>query len=1342
MRNRTLLMAVFVFVIFPMHSAFALSLTGQDPHIGMFQNLTSDPMTLIFNDSLNPASVNADSVFVAWESDANTHVDLEYEIRTTTLSNDTLILSPTQNENRWPFARRLTINITAELRSSGDAAFDGQYTFGQVFVANIPTDMDILQNWDPGDPMDFVDAFANANVLLGYNPVDPENTDVNRPETIPGMGATEAWKYTAGRPDVIIAVVDDGIESYDIPELAENYFINKGELELYKPTDGQEPCAPDPWDCNGDGRFNIRDYDLDSRFIDLGRPVSIKDLIDTFSDDNDDDGNGLPDDICGWDFFRNTNEALGVAEFPEGGHGEDRAKDAAAIAENNSGDKPGFCPRCTILPVRVSDSVMGEHNTLGAGVKYGHDMGASVAVFASGSLNYNGDVNELLTEISDAGTVLIGVASDELSYHHAYSGSCDDVISVKSIFPIPPIDFLGFFPLHVFGFVETYCTMWGETVLLSGSSGACSSEAAGNTAGFAGLLVSRAWDLEIELSANEIKQIMIMSADDIYRYCVTLTGGGCQPGWDAHFGYGRPNLVSAFEMLGDPANGVPSRIPPEVRFKSPDWFTIVDPQVTPSVDVSANMHARGNNFDWVLQIAAGKEPLAEEFETVASGSGSAEIDEQIASVDVTALLAEEVYENPPTDSFDFTITLRLQATSEQGVLGEDRRTIAIHRDADDSQGLMPGFPIELGASGESSPTLYDLDGAPDGHLEIITATSKAQILVYKYNADTGKHEMMDGFPINLKEYNGLDNPVDSSTSSPAVGDLFGDGTPYIVAATNGGAVLPVHRNGNLHLDDNGDPAPILEGFPVWSDELDNTSTESFAHGRSFGGSPVLSDLDKDGLLEIILSCFDGKIYAFKPIDGDGDGLADPAPGFPVLAKSDPGMVPPNKVCRHELEDYPPQILGTPAVGILDPDSDNPDIANYPSLFIGTSEVCGEGLLKTARFYGIFHDGTQNASGSPFLPGWPKSIFAPLGDALPIPPVTIGITSTPAMARHNGKTYIGISPVAWLPTILEIDGDETRTITLPGSLSVNLMGHGSFGRLMNDDRLYYILPTTSAVDIIDQWISLIRPILVAWDLDDLSKPAFSMDLEDSNWYCNAAVADISGDGYAEMVTGTGGFMVHAPDIFGQETESWPKFTNNWTVSAPTIGDVDADGMLEVFVHTREGNLYGWNTLGGACRNDGAAPDWWTFHHDERHTGLFGEDTQPPNVVTNLEVVEEDGQYTLTFTAPGDDWGCGTPKSYDIRYAESADDLRDPEKFTSAQRASDSGSIHPGYGGTEISINIDLEESGLYFAIQSKDDVGNLSMISRPVKPGSGPEDDDDVDDDESDDDDDDDGCCGC
>ena len=1296
-------------------AAFALSIVSQDPHFEMFENFTIDPMRVVFNDSVNPSTVTNASVYINYENSPSTKIDVTFSFETTTLTNDTLVITPTANDNKWPFAKRLNLNITSGLTSMSSSAFDGAYPFGQLFVANIPEDMDRMQAWNPSDPFDFVDAFANANVLLGFNPVDPENTNIARPETIPGMGATEAWKYTAGRPDVIIAVADTGIEQYDLEELAENFYLNKEELP--PPTDNGQPCLPDIWDCNDDNKFNIRDYDNDPAFSSLGRQPNVLDLIEIFSDGIDDDNNGFTDDICGWDFLRDTNVALGVRDFPEGGHGEDRAKDAAAIAENGNGDKPGFCPRCSILPIRVSDSVMSEMNALGAGVKYGAEMGAAVAVFASASLDYSGDINRLLTEISESGTVLVGVASDELSYHHAYTGSCDDVINIKAIFPIPPIDFLGFFPMEVFGFTETFCTMWGEGIHLAASSGACSSEAAGNAAGIAGLIISRARDLNIDLTANEVKQIMTMSADDIYRFCLPLTGGGCQRGWDAHFGYGRPNLATAFEMLGDPPNGIPSKIPPEVKITSPKWFTIFDPVQNPAFDVEAYLYSRGRQFDWELQVAVGKEPMDGEFATIATGSSTGQVDKVIGSVDISTLLTPDVYQNPPIESFDFTVTLKLKASysilGEGQIFGEDRRTFAIHRDQDEQTGLMPGFPMDLDASGEGSVVMYDIDGDLDRRLEIIVNTSKAQVLVYKYDNSSDQYQMMDGFPVNIIDYTASVAPTDITLATPAVGDLFGNGTPYIIVGTGSGAIFAIHPNGNLHTDSKANPSPVLDGFPVWANELDNTSAESYAHGRSFGSSPVLSDLDNDGLLEIIAASYDGNVYAWKSVDGDGDGFADLVGGFPVFAKSEAGNVSPNKVCPRADERFPPQILGTPAVGIFDPDSVNPDISEYPSIFIGTSEVCEDSLLKSGRFYGIYHDGYNNKSGSAFLPGWPVKITAPLGDALPIPPVTIGITSSPAMARHNGKTYFGIGSVAWFPQLLEFDGNDLRTINLPSKISFNLLGHGSFGRMAGDDKLHYILPTTSAIDMIDGWISLLRPILVAWDMDDLSQPAMTADLEDSNWYANAAIADIDNDGMAEAIAGTGGFMVHAIDLDSNEPVGWPKFTYNWSVSAPIVGDIDGDGLFEIINHTREGFLFGWETEGEACNENGTAAQWWSFHHDEWNTGLWGKDTQPPGVVTDLSAIYNHGSYRIRFTSPGDDWWCGIPAAYDIRYASTPDELTQ-EAFFDAQTLDESLTPSPDVGYEKISFNFHSDESDLWFAVQTVDDQGNLSLISQPFE----------------------------
>ena len=153
---------------------------------------------------------------------------------------------------------------------------------------------------------------------MGYNPVDPE-ADVE-PWQVPGLNVTGAWKYTLGRPDVIVAVVDDGIRDYHNPEIRRAVFINAGELPL--PNMAGTPC--EEYDCNGDDRFDVDDYEFDNR-ISGSPPFSAHDLIQTFSDGVDDDGNGLVDDISGWDFFRGKNEALGVSQFPEGVHGDGEA---------------------------------------------------------------------------------------------------------------------------------------------------------------------------------------------------------------------------------------------------------------------------------------------------------------------------------------------------------------------------------------------------------------------------------------------------------------------------------------------------------------------------------------------------------------------------------------------------------------------------------------------------------------------------------------------------------------------------------------------------------------------------------------------------------------------------------------------------------------------------------------------------------------------------------------------------------------------------------------------------------------------------------------------------------
>ena len=92
----------------------------------------------------------------------------------------------------------------------------------------------------------------------------PESMRYNTPPAVYDIDidAPEAWSLSTGSSDIIVAVVDTGVD-YNHRDLAENMWINS--LEDHEPI----------------GEIGPEDFD-----------------------GIDDDGNGLVDDICGYDFLR------------------------------------------------------------------------------------------------------------------------------------------------------------------------------------------------------------------------------------------------------------------------------------------------------------------------------------------------------------------------------------------------------------------------------------------------------------------------------------------------------------------------------------------------------------------------------------------------------------------------------------------------------------------------------------------------------------------------------------------------------------------------------------------------------------------------------------------------------------------------------------------------------------------------------------------------------------------------------------------------------------------------------------------------------------------------------
>ena len=65
------------------------------------------------------------------------------------------------------------------------------------------------------------------------------------------------------------------------------------------------------------------------------------------------------------------------------------------------------------------------------------------------------------------------------------------------------------------------------------------------------------------------------------------------------------------------------------------------------------------------------------------------------------------------------------------------------------------------------------------------------------------------------------------------------------------------------------------------------------------------------------------------------------------------------------------------------------------------------------------------------------------------------------------------------------------------------------------------------------------------------------IEDYTFFHNSTMADVDGDDYPEVLVGTGGYYLRAVDACGNEAEGFPKFTGQWIIPAPAVGDLDAD-----------------------------------------------------------------------------------------------------------------------------------------------------------------------------------------
>ena len=211
----------------------------------------------------------------------------------------------------------------------------------------VPNDTNLSRLWG------LVNTGQNVNGTVGIADAD--------------MDADLAWDLETGSPDVIVAVVDSGIDAAH-PDLAANIWTNPGEIE------------------NG----------------------------------LDDDGNGYIDDIQGWDFVENDNQPV-----DSHGHGTHVAGIIGAVGDNGTGIV-GVNWAVSIMPLRfITAADYGTTADAIEAIEYADENGADVINLRWGGPNYS----QALKDAIDAADALVvcaaGNEGNELDVTPTYPASYD-----------------------------------------------------------------------------------------------------------------------------------------------------------------------------------------------------------------------------------------------------------------------------------------------------------------------------------------------------------------------------------------------------------------------------------------------------------------------------------------------------------------------------------------------------------------------------------------------------------------------------------------------------------------------------------------------------------------------------------------------------------------------------------------------------------------------------------------------------------------------------------------------------------------------------------------------------
>lgn len=199
------------------------------------------------------------------------------------------------------------------------------------------------------------------------------------------MDVVEAWNFTTGDPNLVIAVIDDGVE-YTHPDLDDNMWVNPGEVV--------------------DGRDN--------------------------------DGNGYVDDIYGYDFFADDADPYddNNVSTGEGGHGTHVAGTICAEGNNGTGIV-GVVQQCQIMALRFLGPGGGYTSDAVRAVQYAANKGVKLSNNSWGGGGYSSALYSAIQSAGNLGHLFLAAAgndgtNNDATPHYPSNYNLPNVISVAA----------------------------------------------------------------------------------------------------------------------------------------------------------------------------------------------------------------------------------------------------------------------------------------------------------------------------------------------------------------------------------------------------------------------------------------------------------------------------------------------------------------------------------------------------------------------------------------------------------------------------------------------------------------------------------------------------------------------------------------------------------------------------------------------------------------------------------------------------------------------------------------------------------------------------------------------